>query len=207
MTIETAIAFALAGAILLARQVLDPAVAWDLRSSRIRLGIALAFLAFGLGSCSRYAEADEGDVVLWQARSCVGEAGWDDYEACRAMTHVHRKRAAEHGVSVEWMVRRYSAAVRQPPPNRRWILGLHPRGTAPVGWPQGPSWARHRVRLRKLVDVVEAALRPGAEDPCPDVIHYGGPMDRPHPALERDETCAPESRQLFYRMRNEDGAS
>jgi hypothetical protein len=55
------------------------------------------------------------DAVLWQARSCVGEVGWNSPDdACSAMTWIHAKRAKRTGVTLSTMIRTYSAAVREP---------------------------------------------------------------------------------------------
>lgn len=171
----------------------------------MRFIVLLAVLALAL-SATVEASSPRESAVVWQARSCVGEAGWRDYEACRAMTWVHMKRAREHSLPVERMVRLYSRAVRDPslpnppPRSRRWVLGLTTSGPAPIGWPQGPNWPRHRMLFQKMADLVDDILAGEVPDPCPDVIHYGGPMDDPHPSLARDEGCAPDSSQLFYRM-------
>src|SRR5690606_19527241 len=60
------------------------------------------------------------DAVLWQARSCIGEVGWNaPDDACVAMTWIHAKRAKLTGVALSTMIRAYSAAVRATPPSRR----------------------------------------------------------------------------------------
>jgi hypothetical protein len=118
------------------------------------------------------------NASLWQARSCVGEVGWNaPDDACVAMTWIHAKRARLTGVSLSTMVRAYSVAVREPRVVRRapvvtqgtrisaevarsrsgvtrtdrrrqWVQGLNVSGAAPRGWPEGLRGAWPRYQSR-----------------------------------------------------------
>lgn len=104
------------------------------------------------------------DAVLWQARSCIGEVGWNaPDDACVAMTWIHAKRAKLTGVALSTMIRAYSAAVRATPSARR--VPAHasaPQGSiilasAAVGAPATPSrTARRRQWLSELSRTGEA---------------------------------------------------
>lgn len=149
------------------------------------------------------------DAALWQARSCVGEVGWTDLDACDAMTWVHIKRAAARGLPLRTMIREYSAPVRRAhrrPRHRPWIVDLTTTGPAPATWHRG-SWSRAQAGFRTVLERVEKVLAGEVPDPCPEAVHYGGPMDGSPPRHERDPECAPSSRQLFFRPVSPGGAS
>lgn len=143
------------------------------------------------------------DAALWNARVCVGEIGWRaPLEACSAMVWVHAKRAAGSRATVATLARRYSRAVRRPPWRRAWVAQLRATGPAPVTWPPHlvEAWPRYRARFAEIFAHVESVLRGDVPDPCPDVDHYGGPMDSVPTGREVDDTCAFEgTRQVFYR--------
>lgn len=166
-----------------------------------RFALLLALLAcVGMLSPAR-AELPEfrlgRDAALWQARSCVGEVGWTDFDACTAMIFVHAKRASDSGVTLVTMVRAYSAAVKPHPRHRPWVLELEPTGPAPRSWRRA-SWPRARAAFGRMLEHVERVLRGEVPDPCPHSRHYGGPMDGV-PRGHVRSSCLPESRQRFYR--------
>lgn len=138
------------------------------------------------------------NASLVQTRSCVGETQFHE-DTCVAMTWVHLKRARLHGVSFVSMASRYSTVLRRP--SRAWIFQLKLEGPPPARWPRGISWSRYQERFRELHEKVDEVLRGEVPDPCPDVLHYGGPMDAVPRGYESDPTCLPDrtSRQIFYR--------
>ena len=149
------------------------------------------------------------DAALWQARSCVGEVGWTDLDACDAMTWVHIKRASARGFALRTMIREYSAPVRRAhrrPPLRPWVVELEPTGPAPRSWTRS-SWPRAQAAFRRVLERVEKVLAGEVPDPCPDVMHHGGPRDGVPVRHERDPECAPDSRQLFFRPETVRGPS
>lgn len=163
--------------------------------------LACALLALASSASARFTWGGvalrEGDVLL-QARACYGEAQ-THLEACTAMAHVHRKRALLRGVSFRTAVR-YSRAVRNPPRHRRWVLLLHPGLRAPAGWPSAQSWSYAQPRFRAVYEHVERLFRAPVADPCPEALHYGGPMDAIPRGFELDESCVFEgTRQRFFR--------
>lgn len=143
------------------------------------------------------------DAALWNARVCVGEVGWRaPLEACSAMVWVHAKRAAKSRATLASFARLYSRAVRRPQARRAWVPQLRATGPAPVTWPPHLDgvWPRYQARFEEILVHVESVLRGDVPDPCPDVDHYGGPMDRAPTGREVDDTCAFEgTRQVFYR--------
>lgn len=160
------------------------------------------------------------DAALWQARSCVGEVGWNaPDEACVAMAWIHAKRAKLTGVSLTTMVRAYSVAVREPrivhrasaaqgsridasvarsttrsrvDRRRQWVQGLSVTGAAPRGWPEGlrGAWPRYQARFREIYELVNQVLSGDTPDPCPNATFYGGPMDSPPSGHEVDDDCS-----------------
>lgn len=140
---------------------------------------------------------------LWNARACIGEVGWRaPLEACSAMVWVHVKRAEVRGHTLTTMTRAYSMAVRRPPRRRAWVpqLGV---GPAPIAWPPhlDGAWPSYRDRFEVVREHVRELLRGNVADPCPDVRHYGGPMDSVPTRHEEDPTCRIEgTRQRFFRQ-------
>lgn len=121
------------------------------------------------------------DADTWNARAAVGELGWrapDDAYAAIVEVHIHRARIT--GTTTAHMARRYSAAVRRPPPHRAWVPELHARTAAsPPSWPPHLDgvWWRYAERFDAVRDVVRDVLRGERAPVCPEAEHYGGPMD------------------------------
>ena len=138
------------------------------------------------------------DAALIQTRSCVGETQFH-HDTCVAMTWIHMKRAQLHGTTLATMASRYSTVIRRP--RRAWIFLLKPEGPMPMTWPRRISWSRYQERFRDLHEKVEEVLRGEVSDPCPDAMHYGGPMDAVPRGYEAAPACLPDrsSRQIFYR--------
>lgn len=121
------------------------------------------------------------DADLWNTRAAIGELGWrapDD--AYAAIVEVHVRRAQLTGTTTAFMARRYSAAVRRPPPHRAWVPELHARGaTAPPSWPPhlDGSWWRYAERVGEVREIVRAVLRGERGAVCEDAEHYGSEAD------------------------------
>ena len=174
--------------------------------SRDALVFAIALnLTLGLGGmCASPVDAVERewqgvplgpDPELWQARSCVGEAGFDDLEVCTAMAFVHLRRARLLGRSVVDMVRAYSSPVKGRTA-RSWVMMLHPTRPEPRGWPSRLPYARTQRRFEPVLRHVERVFAGVVPDPCAatEPLHYGGPrwMDGPSPTgFREDPTCVP----------------
>ena len=137
--------------------------------------------------------------VLWQARSCVGESGWDDHETCIAMAWVHYKRARILNHRFETMVRTYSFAVREGYQRRRpWLLHLRYDGHEPDEWYARLPWRRYKDRWLTMLDEVKAWAKGERPDPCPTALHYGGRTIDAQPTGYVDAGCLPESEQIFW---------
>ena len=136
-------------------------------------------------------------TVLWQARSCIGEVGFRNPEECIAMAWVHKKRAVSRGISMLSMTRAYSVPVRVVPRSRTWIWELN-IVSKPRSWPRNLRWSHRHLFFRFLTRKLRGVLDSTVPDPCPDAMHYGGPMDPVPPGFEVTE-CLPNSRQIFYK--------
>lgn len=115
------------------------------------------------------------------AAVCVGEVGWDAPEdACASIVEVHMARA-RGALSPETVAQRFSAALRSPPPHRRWVRGLlHATETrAPEGWPSHLPWSgSQRYAALERYERIAAAVLAGEREPaCPGCVDYGGLMD------------------------------
>lgn len=120
------------------------------------------------------------DADLWNTRAAIGELGWrapDD--AYAAIVEVHVRRAQLTGTTTAFMARRYSAAVRRPPPHRAWVPELHTRHAAPPSWPPhlDGSWWRYAERVGEVREIVRAVLRGERGAVCVDAEHYGSEAD------------------------------
>lgn len=123
----------------------------------------------------------------WLGRSCVGEAGFENYHECIAIAWVYATRWREvKGASLEQVIKKYSAAIKSKSTHRRpWILDLNIAGVKPAKWPSSLSWRVHRplwLRILSELDHWAAGNRP---NPVPTANHYGGPMDKPRGAWVR----------------------
>ena len=97
----------------------------------------------------------------------------------------------------------YDASTR-----RRWVQELTLTGSAPDSWPVHlrRAWPRYQARLREIHGVVERVVAGQVEDPCPDALHYGGPMDSTPRRHEPDPACSfSDTAQVFYRQEQRDG--
>lgn len=129
--------------------------------------------------------ADDPDVALWLARSCIGEAGWTAHRTgeCSAIWHVYRKRSDATGWPLLAVVRKYSVAVKRikgrPNP---WILDLNRGYTRPEKWPGGLRWSNvHRYHWGQMLFQARLFLAGKLTDPLPMANHFGSPID-PVPA-------------------------
>jgi hypothetical protein len=156
--------------------------------------------------CSSPVEAqivdDYDEAVLWQARSCVGEVGWNDLQSCTAMAYVHMHRARRLGLPLVHMIRAYSSPVnpdvRQR--SRRWVSHLNYDASEPRHWPEEASWSNFRDKWLRIIRHVSRVLEGAVRNPCPRALHYGSATlasDAPTPNMRRI-TCLPRSGQAFY---------
>lgn len=159
------------------------------RSKRARgitgsVALALLFAAATLAPLSTTAQGARfhhgADADLWNTRAAIGELGWrapDD--AYAAIVEVHVRRAQLTGTTTAFMARRYSAAVRRPPPHRAWVPELHTRNAAPPSWPPhlDGSWWRYAERVGEVREIVRAVLRGERGAVCEDAEHYGSEAD------------------------------
>jgi hypothetical protein len=157
-------------------------------------------LVLGLLAAPGEASAGASGEIVWQARSCVGEIGWNDLDTCTAMTLVHQRRARRLGWPLVRMIRTYSRPVR-PTARRRWVLQLNRRGAQPADWPEEADWSNFRGRWLRVLSHVRDVLGGQVPDPCPGALHYGGAtIDPPGPRMVR-HACLPRSGQAFYTVR------
>jgi hypothetical protein len=163
----------------------------------------IVLFVLAMHPCHAFAQPVGRDGVLWQTRSCIGEIGFVDVDACVAMTYVHMRRAASGGVSLSWMARHYSRAIRVP--RRPWVLGLRADGRKGADWPRTASWDARRDRSLAMFEAVRGAIAGTIPDPCPGAMHYGSRhLDRnPNPARWERSSCLPESRQQFFVRRSQ----
>lgn len=152
------------------------------------------------------------------AAVCVGEVGWaapDD--ACASIVEVHVARARGE-LRPETVAQVFSAALRRPPANRRWVPGLlqATERQRPAGWPNGLAWAAWRWEALQRYEAIAAAVLSGERPPaCPGCVDYGGLMDAAPRGMEearrfvfrscegRARGCRPVA-QIFYRRASED---
>ena len=127
-----------------------------------------------------YGKGHGKDVALWLARSCVGEAGFSSGETgeCSAILHVYRKRAKLTRFNLYQVVRRYSAAIKKGPHQKRdWVFHLNRKGTKPKNW-GNLKWKVYKPRWIEILNLCDQFLKNEIPDPLPHADHYGGKMDR-----------------------------
>ena len=97
----------------------------------------------------------------------AGEGGWSVPDHIAILAALHR-RARVLGVPVVEHARAYCEAIKQRGTltrRQRWVLALPPAPalTAPPGWPDNASWARHRPLW---LAVLERASRAPVKPDC-----------------------------------------
>lgn len=116
----------------------------------------------------------EADLTL--AIMCIGEtgltrAGW--FEGCSIQVSAIALRAARSGLSLSETARRYSSALKSPPPNRAWILELRRNGDRPASF-HNASWSRvYRERWLRILWLVRSQLAGDVPLSCPEADHFG----------------------------------
>jgi len=158
------------------------------RGDRIVIGILLTFLIIlilFLNSENTRAEKSE-DVVLWLARSCIGEAMWDGHKTgeCAAIWHIYKKRMKPSGLSLYEVTRKYSAATKwQKGKHNPWLLHLYRDCDEPEKWPDALKWERYKDDCRGTMALAVVFLQGKIDDPTPKAMHYGSIKDR-HRAIK-----------------------
>jgi len=172
------------------------------------VALALALLALpnpasAGGEGDVFSDPDIGAALLPVAQCVVAESGGHTSDVV-AITFVLAKRAAQAGVSVGEMARRYCRIHRDDArgrehvrAHRRWILELvwtaaQPR---PMSWPGG-KWERMQDAWRKVQLLVVLVATGELDDPCPDAFHWGGHMDG-RPKRTAPVSCGA-TRNLFW---------
>jgi hypothetical protein len=142
---------------------------------------------------------------LWLGRSCVGEAGFSAYEECIGIAWVCATRYRELGgsVSLERIIRRYSAAVKKRSTHRRpWILSLNLNGDKPDRWPSKLSWKVHKSKWMKILSELDHWAIGNRDNPVEGANHWGGKMDTPGALWVRIKPKnGMEFNNIFYRSR------
>jgi hypothetical protein len=155
--------------------------------------------------CSKATAEEAGEIRLWAARACFGEASFA-IQDCLPVLHVVKKltemenktnkkqgarsKTQKHTTYVE-KLRAVSFAVR---PGRetsltgkqleRWqTVKILPWGAAPF-WP-----AKWNARWAKIRELVMLFFEGRTRDPCKTALYWGGPMDVPAPYM-RPVSCA-----------------
>lgn len=140
---------------------------------------------------------------LWLGRSCVGEAGFDAHDECIGIAWVYSARYRELGgkVSLERIIRKYSAAVKDKSTHRRpWILSLNLKGDRPDRWPSKLSWKTHRPKWVKILSELDHWASGDRSNPVRGANHYGGKMDHPGESWVRIKPVSGmKFRNIFYR--------
>jgi hypothetical protein len=146
------------------------------------------------------------NVKLWLARSLIGEVGWRITKEHAAVAWVYAMRANQsRRHDFLGMVKRYSAAVRNPGRIRNpWLFELGLDGARPGSWPYGPLWkGRYQQAWFRLLQLADLWRAGKIANPCPGANHFGGPMDR-HRAENRHwyrVKCKMRTRNSFYDSR------
>jgi hypothetical protein len=166
--------------------------------------ILVAFLGVIVGgrACTSSAHASStatDRAVLANARACVGEVGWNDFDACAAVVGVHMRRAELTGVSVERMAELYSQAIRRP--RRLWVPVIDATPRRPAHFPEQLAWSRYRDRFAAIKAHVRGVLEGDVADPCETEapLHYGSVRLDGIPRGHVRTECLGDNAQAFYK--------
>jgi len=113
---------------------------------------------------------------IWLARSVIGEVGWNRPAEQAAVAWVYANRAKKlKNYTFTRMVRRYSAAIRQPGRTRQpWVFELQLNDHKPRQWPSFVDWnnkhSKYWLDTLELIDEWQAGRIPNY---CPSANHFG----------------------------------
>jgi len=128
------------------------------------------------------------------ARTLVGEADWSEPDHA-AIAHVlvkrWRRQVKHKPEGFEHFIQRYSAVWKLDTPRKRAVRAL-PWGEFVGPW-GGKRWLKVQRFVRRWGDGLVA-------DPCPEALHWGGTMDKPH-AGWRPVRCG-RTKNLFWTHEN-----
>ena len=117
---------------------------------------------------------------LWLARSCVGEAGFQEVDECIGIAWTMATRSTEYRTNFLRVVQGYSFAVKNHSGHRRpWIFQLGMKGDKPEDWPSKLNWKFHRRLWFKLLDTLDKWAKGKVPNPVDGANHFGGDMDTP----------------------------
>ena len=146
-----------------------------------------AWTVRGLSDLSRPVPAHQwnAETATWGVRSVIGEVGWGNpakpYEAANewvSVMGVYATRVKETGWPLEKIIRRYSAAVKNPNIHKRtWLAGIGPGCDQPKGWPVNLRWSAHKPICEQAFLVLDRWAEGRISTLTPTANHYGGMMD------------------------------
>ena len=159
--------------------------------------IIATFLVLFLGAVSVNSKTDTGidkpvpsrqwtnDAAIWGVRSVIGEVGWGNpskpHEVANewvSVMGVYATRVKETGWPLEKIIRKYSAAIKNPSVHRRvWLSGINSGCYKPRGWPSNLRWSVHRPMCEQAFLVLNRWANGDMKTLTPDANHYGGEMD------------------------------
>ena len=152
------------------------------------------------------------DVATWGVRSVIGEVGWGNpkkpWEAANewvSVMGVYAARVHETGWPLEKIIRKYSAAVKNPSIHKRaWLAGIQSGCYQPKGWPENLKWSVHRPICEQAFLVLNRWANGDIATLTPSANHYGGVMDswRADNVLRWSRVKAPVYyKNIFYNSR------
>lgn len=126
------------------------------------------------------------DAEVWGVRSVIGEVGWGNpskpYEANNewvSVMGVYATRVKETGWPLVKIIRKYSAAVKNPSIHKRsWLAGIQPGCSRPEKWPDNLNWdGVHKPICERAFLVLDRWANGDIKTLTPTANHYGGSMD------------------------------
>ena len=152
------------------------------------------------------------NVATSGVRSVIGEVGWGNpekpWEAANewvSVMGVYAARVRETGWPLEKIIRKYSAAVKNPSIHKRaWLAGIQAGCYEPKGWPKNLKWSVHRPICEQAFLVLNRWANGDVKTLTPLANHYGGVMDswRADNVLRWQRVKAPGYyKNIFYNSR------
>ena len=125
-----------------------------------------------------WTKAQDVDLQTLLAIAAVAEADWSAADRS-AQWHVHQRRAARDGLTLEQSLRSYVSMLRRhdSSPRAKWVMELTADCSRPADWDEtAGKWEHYQARCSQLFEDATSFLAGSLADPCHGATQYGSPI-------------------------------
>lgn len=156
-----------------------PVILWKESSAKYKeITVGRHKIKLGLAEKQQQMPKLSDEDILNLAKSCIGEAGFSNFEECVSIMYVYHSRSQKSGVSISKMVKEYSAPLKVAE-KRTWIKNLNMAMARPKGWPNRLRWSTHKAWWQGIIETIKLWETGVLANPTEHADHFGGSMDAP----------------------------